>query len=314
MYNNLYSSVVSLHCDNFTVTDVWNLDAIGNTDPTEDTKRKHAHSDFLNQFKENLSVLPDGRTLSPINPRAGLFVLSSIISLIGPEAGAVLHHLKIYGFSELFNAGTFLTHPTKRNFTTSGQGDSYTNSKPFQGRILKQEQIWPPITSLLGLLWVLDKDTLNCNLNYSGEGEISKRNILAMKDKIFDLLGILSQRWLKNHGDWSVFVANGVNDINRLVPSQFWRHVPGELNPADLLSRVSSPRLYSDSLWWEGFSWLLELPSNWPIDRLACETSEVEREKKGKLGYVIWLQLKGKYLGMPLSFPIFSQSFVLSRG
>ncbi|GFY40033.1 integrase catalytic domain-containing protein [Trichonephila inaurata madagascariensis] len=29
--------------------------------PTEDAKRKHAHSDFLNQFKENLSILPDGR-------------------------------------------------------------------------------------------------------------------------------------------------------------------------------------------------------------------------------------------------------------
>ncbi|GFX71100.1 putative RNA-directed DNA polymerase from transposon X-element [Trichonephila clavipes] len=86
--------------------------------------------------------------------------------------------------------------------------------------------------------------------------------------------------WLKNHGDWSVFVANRVNEINSLVPSQFWRHVPGELNPADLLSRGISPRLFSDSLWWEGPSWLLEPPSNWPIDRLACETSEVEREKR----------------------------------
>ncbi|GFV91734.1 integrase catalytic domain-containing protein [Trichonephila clavipes] len=86
--------------------------------------------------------------------------------------------------------------------------------------------------------------------------------------------------WLKNHGDWSVFVANRVNEINSLVPSQFWRHVPGELNPADLLSRGISPRLFSDSLWWEGPSWLLEPPSNWPIDRLACKTSEVEREKK----------------------------------
>ncbi|GFY72374.1 putative RNA-directed DNA polymerase from transposon X-element, partial [Trichonephila inaurata madagascariensis] len=60
IYNNLYSNVVSLHCANFTLTDLWNLDAIGITDPTEDAKRKHAHSDFLNQFKENLSVLPDG--------------------------------------------------------------------------------------------------------------------------------------------------------------------------------------------------------------------------------------------------------------
>ncbi|GFY59057.1 putative RNA-directed DNA polymerase from transposon X-element [Trichonephila inaurata madagascariensis] len=29
IYNNLYSNVVSLHCANFTVTDLWNLDAIG---------------------------------------------------------------------------------------------------------------------------------------------------------------------------------------------------------------------------------------------------------------------------------------------
>ncbi|GFV49316.1 integrase catalytic domain-containing protein [Trichonephila clavipes] len=48
------------------------------------------------------------------------------------------------------------------------------------------------VTSLLGLLWDLDKDTLKCNLNYSGEGEVSKRNVLAMVHKIFDPLGILS--------------------------------------------------------------------------------------------------------------------------
>ncbi|GFW95314.1 putative RNA-directed DNA polymerase from transposon X-element [Trichonephila clavipes] len=61
IHNSLCNNVVSLHCANFTVTDLWNLDAIGITDPTEDAKRKHAHFDFLNQFKENLSVLPDGR-------------------------------------------------------------------------------------------------------------------------------------------------------------------------------------------------------------------------------------------------------------
>ncbi|GFY37367.1 integrase catalytic domain-containing protein [Trichonephila inaurata madagascariensis] len=48
------------------------------------------------------------------------------------------------------------------------------------------------VTSLLGLLWDLDKDTLKCNLNRSGEGEISKCNVLAMVHKIFDPLGILS--------------------------------------------------------------------------------------------------------------------------
>ncbi|GFU01906.1 integrase catalytic domain-containing protein [Trichonephila clavipes] len=36
IHNSLCNNVVSLHCANFTVTDLWNLDAIGITDPTED--------------------------------------------------------------------------------------------------------------------------------------------------------------------------------------------------------------------------------------------------------------------------------------
>ncbi|GFU02609.1 integrase catalytic domain-containing protein [Trichonephila clavipes] len=225
------------------------------------------------------------------------------------------------------------------------------------------------VTSLLGLLWDLNQDTLKCNLNYSGEENFSewrdeivylekdnipryveitenselhlfvdackssygacvyiqtvsplgvKIRLIRAKSRVAPLKTMTIPRlelmaccigarlvhsvyaaldipdlkifawsdsmvalwWLKNHGDWSVFVANRVNEINSLVPSQIWRHVPGELNPADFLSRGISPRLFSDSLWWEGPSWLLEPPSNWPIDRLACETSEVEREKR----------------------------------
>ncbi|GFX84171.1 integrase catalytic domain-containing protein [Trichonephila clavipes] len=108
--------------------------------------------------------------------------------------------------------------------------------------------------------------------------------------------------WLKNHGDWSVFVANKVNEINRLVPSQFWRHVPDELNPADLLSRGISSHLFSNSLWWEGPSWLLEPPSNFPIDHLACETSEVEREKR-KVRLCNLVAVEGEIPCEPVSLP-----------
>ncbi|GFV45166.1 integrase catalytic domain-containing protein [Trichonephila clavipes] len=108
--------------------------------------------------------------------------------------------------------------------------------------------------------------------------------------------------WLKSHGDWSVFVANRIKEINSLVPSQFWRHVAGELNPADLLSRGISPRLFSDSLWWEGPSCLLEPPSNWPIDRLACETSEVERKKR-KVRLCNLVAVEGEIPCEPVSLP-----------
>ncbi|GFT03027.1 putative RNA-directed DNA polymerase from transposon X-element [Trichonephila clavipes] len=514
IHNSLCNNVVSLHCANFTVTDLWNLDAIGITDPTEDTKRKHAHFDFLNQFKENLSVLHDGRYQLPlpfkfekktqlpnnksatfkrhrrmcqrideqnllneyeavpnwsiVRHREKAFLQLSIIPehrdylrffLPNVEESKIYRHCRVvFGIcSSPFQLSACIDHllensparfddvtqKLKHSFYVDNCVTGVTDIKEQESFINKAIEViargcfnlrgWESnvpgryifrssgVTSLLGLLWDLDQDTLKCNLNYSGEGEISKRNVLAMVHKIFDPLGILSPTtllpkvllqeawklklkwddplpesiqkifrkwrdeivylekvnipryveinenaelhlfvdackssygacvyirtvtplgvkirliraksrvaplktmtisrlelmaccigarlvhsvyaaldipdlkiiawsdsmvalwWLKNHGDWSVFVANRVNEINSLVPSQFWRHVPGELNPADLLSRGISPRLFSDSLWWEGPSWLLEPPSNWPIDRLACETSEVEREKK----------------------------------
>ncbi|GFR30385.1 hypothetical protein TNCT_340291 [Trichonephila clavata] len=60
MYNSLSNNVVSLHSTNFIVTDLWSLDAIGITDPTEDAHRKQVYSDFLYQFKENSCSLLDG--------------------------------------------------------------------------------------------------------------------------------------------------------------------------------------------------------------------------------------------------------------
>ncbi|GFV20636.1 putative RNA-directed DNA polymerase from transposon X-element [Trichonephila clavipes] len=550
IHNSLCNNVVSLHCANFPVTHLWNLNAIGITDPTEDAKRKHAHFDFLNQFKENLSVLLDGRYQLPLpfkfetqlpNNKSAIFKrhqrideqnllneyevvfrqwedlqiieevpktevdnfgyylphrpvmkqasqtmkirpvsdasardksqpklnrgpnlielipdiidrfrlypigLSSDIEKaflqlsIIPEHGDYLrfflpnveeskiyrHCRVVFGICSPFQLSACIDHllensparfddvtqKLKHSFYVDNCVTGVTDIKEQESFINKAIEVmargcfnlrgWESnvpgryifrssgVTSLLGLLWDLDQDTLKCNLNYSGEGEISKRNVLAMVHKIFDPLGILSPTtllpkvllqeawklklkwddplpentqkifpkwrdeivylekvnipryveinenselhlfvdackssygacvyirtvtplgvkirliraksrvaplktmniprlelmaccigarlvhsvyaaldvpdlkiipwsdsmvalwWLKNHGDWSVFVANRVNEINSLVPSQFWRHVPGELNPADLLSRGISPRLFSDSL------------------------------------------------------------------
>ncbi|XP_055929784.1 uncharacterized protein LOC129960389 [Argiope bruennichi] len=40
--------------------------------------------------------------------------------------------------------------------------------------------------------------------------------------------------WIKEQGDWSVFVTNRVKEIKQLSGSQLWRHVQGNMNPADL--------------------------------------------------------------------------------
>ncbi|GFW01838.1 putative RNA-directed DNA polymerase from transposon X-element [Trichonephila clavipes] len=320
IHNSLCNNVVSLHCANFTVTDLWNLDVIGITDPTEDAKRKHAHFDFLNQFKENLSVLPDGRYQLPLpfkfetqlpNNKSATFKRHQRMCQRIDEQNLLNEYEVVFRQwedlqiieevpkTEVDNFGYYLPHrpvmkqasqtmkirpvfdasardknhllensparfddvtqKLKHSFYVDNCLTGVTDIKEQESFINKAIEViargcfnlqgWESnvpgryifrssgVTSLLGLLWDLDQDTLKCNLNYSGECEISKRNVLAMVHKIFDPLGILS--------------------------------------PTTLL-----PKVLLQAAWWEGPSWLLEPPSNWPIDRLACETSEVEREKK----------------------------------
>ncbi|CAB3248300.1 unnamed protein product [Arctia plantaginis] len=61
-----------------------------------------------------------------------------------------------------------------------------------------------------------------------------------------------------------VFVANQVSQIQASEVKLIWRHVPGELNPADVASRVcDAPPLVDHPLWW-GPKWLADPVSTWP--------------------------------------------------
>lgn len=64
--------------------------------------------------------------------------------------------------------------------------------------------------------------------------------------------------WIKGvDKDWKPFVQNRVEEIRRLVPSQCWKHFPGNDNPADIPSRGLSPAGLSISeLWRSGTEWL----------------------------------------------------------
>ena len=63
------------------------------------------------------------------------------------------------------------------------------------------------------------------------------------------------------------FVANRVNAIHRGSSVDQWRHVPGELNPADEASRgLHADQLVQQATWLNGPDFLSEMESSWPGD------------------------------------------------
>ena len=61
------------------------------------------------------------------------------------------------------------------------------------------------------------------------------------------------------------FVANGVAKIQSIIPSENWKFVPTEDNPADCASRgISADKLLNHQLWWKGPNWLRQDEQFWP--------------------------------------------------
>ncbi|GFU23164.1 integrase catalytic domain-containing protein [Trichonephila clavipes] len=59
-----------------------------------------------------------------------------------------------------------------------------------------------------------------------------------------------------------------------------WRHIPGTLNAADLVSRACSGEHLLQGKWWEGPTWLLENEENWPKSEDEPDEDLVNSEKR----------------------------------
>ncbi|XP_055691286.1 uncharacterized protein LOC129794555 [Lutzomyia longipalpis] len=71
---------------------------------------------------------------------------------------------------------------------------------------------------------------------------------------------------------FEVFVAHRIAKIHSLSNRENWHHVPGSINPADIISRGSTAQdLRSSSLWWHGPSFLLESSANWPQCNISVD-------------------------------------------
>ncbi|XP_044005481.1 uncharacterized protein LOC122850391 [Aphidius gifuensis] len=65
-----------------------------------------------------------------------------------------------------------------------------------------------------------------------------------------------------------------------LVKLATWHHIPGEDNPADVVSRgTSSSQLYTDLLWWQGPAWIIKNQNEWPVlNNQEIDMTQVEEK------------------------------------
>ena len=72
--------------------------------------------------------------------------------------------------------------------------------------------------------------------------------------------------WIQSSKPWKQYDSHRVNEIHQLTNRNCWRHCPGVLNPAELLScGITVKHLTSSSMWWNDPAVLRLEEENWPL-------------------------------------------------
>lgn len=83
--------------------------------------------------------------------------------------------------------------------------------------------------------------------------------------------------WLLTPARMRSFVVHRVAEILEYSEAKDWRHVPGNLNPADDASRgLPTNKLHKDHRWFRGPPFLFNQESNWPKSSPFTEEAQVE--------------------------------------
>ncbi|GFV73830.1 uncharacterized protein TNCV_3540061 [Trichonephila clavipes] len=84
-------------------------------------------------------------------------------------------------------------------------------------------------------------ELMACCIVYRLALSVRNANIADIKT-VFCSDSTVALRWIIKDDEWSIFVTNRVKEIWQFSHVQSWRHVPGIMNPADVLSTGCSPK------------------------------------------------------------------------
>nr|CAI5869037.1 unnamed protein product [Callosobruchus analis] len=94
--------------------------------------------------------------------------------------------------------------------------------------------------------------------------------------------------WINSHSSrWNTFVANKVAEIQQLTRDFERRHVKSQYNPADIVSRSSSPlNIKSNTLWFHGPKELLIESGDIPVNGIGIHIAEEKLPELKKTSHI----------------------------
>ena len=149
-------------------------------------------------------------------------------------------------------------------------GTTYTNLLTAKSRLAPENVTSIPRLELLACLLLA---ILICSVKEALRDEIIISRVICWSDSEVAL------HWIRgDKKEWLAWVENRVTKIRSHVNKEFWRHVPGEINPADLATRAGKISEWICDRWWSGPQFLKNGENLWPLQRKEADISVITTE------------------------------------
>ena len=116
---------------------------------------------------------------------------------------------------------------------------------------------------------------------------VTNELVTSFERVVFLSDSVIALSWIKGQSrQYKPFVANRVAEIQGCTDPSDWRHIPGEYNVADKISRgVNVDDLQGE--WKSGPDFLRWPEGRWPKSISKAEACEVDKEKKKEKGVMM---------------------------
>ncbi|GBM14500.1 hypothetical protein AVEN_145157-1 [Araneus ventricosus] len=222
------------------ISDLWSLDALGILDPSEKKNKLELQEEARDHFLSTVKVNEEGRFQVSLPWLDNHLPLKDNHDLAVKRLDSTVKRLKA---EKLYDAYGEVFNEWKREGIIE---------------IVPKSEIDLPCHYLPHHHVVKENSTTRIRPVFDAlakqKGSPSLNDCLEKGLNLIELIPSILHRFRMNRIGVSADIRKAF--LQMLTPIEYWRHVPGAMNPADLPSRGCSASYIIASKWWEGPEWL----------------------------------------------------------